>query len=356
MNKTYIKAILVLLALVMVGGSYLYIFKPKQEDTETVTSEADQLEIRKNDLEEKKKHEAEYKQDIENFNKQFDEILAYYPSNLNQENIVMFVKNLNKEEGEDRFHVSGFTMPEPNGFYTLSGEETYECYSGSYPLQYTGSYEGLKAFVDYIMAYSYRMNIDNFNIGYDEAEDQYSGSINMLAYCISGGDRDADIIPINVDVPKGVKNPFLGGEGAPTTGTSSAHDSDNGASIASEHDIQIDLSNANNDATAGIVISGGSADITSAENSVVTVDITIENDKVTYGIGSDTATYDVGASATEIAIYVKSSARVDADDTNGITLNITNNSDKQAYIKVADDDAASPRFKMGSRSGSVKLY
>ena len=358
MNKTYIKAILALLAVVLLGASYLYIFKPKQEDTEAVTAEADSLEARKNDLEQKKAHEAEYKQDIENFNKQFDEILAYYPSNLDQENLVMFVKNLNKEEGsDDYFHVSSVSLGEPKSFYELSGNEGYECFTSTYPLSYSGSYEGLKTYVDYIMAYSYRMNIDTFNISYNVDTGLYLGSINMNAYCISGGGRDSEIFPADVDVPKGVDNPFLGGEGAPTGAVkTSAHDSDNGASIANDHNLQIDLANANNDATAGIIISGGESDITSSDNSVVAVDITVENDEVTYGIGSDTAKYAVSASASEITIYVKSSARVDADDANGITLNVTNNSDKPVFIKVDGDDSASPRFKMGSRSGSVKLY
>ena len=354
MNKTYIKAILVLLAVVMLGASYLYIFKPKQDETETVTAEADQLEIRKQDLESKKAHEAEYKQDIETFNKQFEEILAYYPSDLDQEDMIMFVKNLNKEEGsgEEPFHVSTFSLPTPSSFYTLG--DGYECYTGAYPLSYTGSYEGLKTYVDYLMNYAYRMNISSFSIAYD-GESEYSGSINMNAYCISGGDRDNNIIDYTVDVPKGVENPFIGGEGAPTN-NSSAHDSDNGASIASNHDLKIDLASANNDATAGIIISGGDADVSSEDNSVVAVDITVEEGSVTYAIGSDSSSYTVASDAKEVTIYVQSSARVDADDVNGITLNVTNNSQKPVFIKVADDDSASPRFKMGSRAGSVKLY
>lgn len=358
MNKTYLKAILVLLAIVLLGGSYLYIFKPKHEDAESINKEADELQVRVNDLQEKKAHEAEYKQEIEEFNKKFDEVLAYYPSNLDQENLIMFTKNLNKEDPGLEFHVGSVSLGEATNFYTLSGEEDYECYTASYPISYTGSYEGLKAFVDYIAGFSYRMNIDTFNISRSEQDGQevYSGSVNVNAYYISGGGRDEDIFPADVDVPKGVENPFLGGEGAPSNGTSSAHDSDNGASIASNHDIQIELANANNDATAGIIISGGDNNVTNADNAVATVDISITDDTVTYGIGSDTGSYTIPTNASEITIYVKSSSRVDADDVNGITLNVTNNSEKRTFIKVDGDDNSSPRFKMGSRSGSIKLY
>ena len=57
-----------------------------------------------------------------------------------------------------------------------------------------------------------------------------------------------------------------------------------------------------------------------------------------------------------VTIYVKSSGRVDSNDTNGVNLSIDNQTDLSVYIKVVDDDASSPRFKLGSKTGVVKVY
>ena len=50
------------------------------------------------------------------------------------------------------------------------------------------------------------------------------------------------------------------------------------------------------------------------------------------------------------------SERVDSDDKNGVNVKISNTSVLPVYIKVADDDSSSPRFKLGEKSGTVKVY
>ena len=54
--------------------------------------------------------------------------------------------------------------------------------------------------------------------------------------------------------------------------------------------------------------------------------------------------------------YVESSARVDNGDKNGITLSVSNSTDVPVYVKVADDDKSAPRFALGSKTGTVKVY
>ena len=72
-------------------------------------------------------------------------------------------------------------------------------------------------------------------------------------------------------------------------------------------------------------------------------------------VDGDTVTVDLADGATSFRVYVKSSGRVDSDDSNGIKLNVTNNSDVNVDIKVDGDDSDSPRFSIGSRSGSVSV-
>ena len=44
------------------------------------------------------------------------------------------------------------------------------------------------------------------------------------------------------------------------------------------------------------------------------------------------------------------------DDKNGITLSVSNSTDVPVYVKVADDDKSAPRFALGSKTGTVKVY
>ena len=356
MTKSNIKLLLVILAVAALGLTYMYVFKPNMEDKDNIKAQADGLEAKYNDLQAKKAHEAEYKQQIADNEVEFGEIIAKFPADLNQETEVMFVKSLDKDQGVYQMDIQNASFTQDSVFYTL-GESGYECITNTMPLSYKGSYEGIKDLMVYLMdqdnGFKYRMSVDSVNIAYNEADDTYTGSVNLLQYAIKGEGRTPE--KPDVDVPKGVENPFHGGNGAPVN-TASANDIDNGSSIETSHDIEVTLMNAGNDAGSGIVVSGTSgSEISSSDNAVVDVDVVVGNDSVTYGIGGDTSEVSL-AQDSEVRIFVQSSARVDADDKNGITLNISNTRGVPVYIYVKGDDTASPRFNMGSRDGTVRVY
>lgn len=364
MSKSNIKILLVLATIAVLGLTYMYVFKPNMDEKKSLESEIETLEKKYADLKAQDAKRDEYLAQIEENKAYFNEQISNYPATLDQEISVMFIKGVEKDKGNLQFDVNSVGLGQPSLFYTLSGSTSeeegasgYECYSAKLPIVYEGSYEGLKDFVDYIMAYKYRMNISSFNISYNSADDIYSGSVELNAYCVAGADRVADTVSVNVD--NGVYNPFLGGEGA-VTPTSSSHDSDDGASISADHDILIALNNANNDSTDGIILSAGGSDtyVTSSENSVVDVTITVaEQDgknMVTYAIGD--SSYSMELADDELTVYVESNDRVDSNDTNGVKVNVENSTDVPVYVKVSGDDTTSPRFEIGSKTGVVKVY
>ncbi|MBO5386656.1 MAG: hypothetical protein J6A59_00710 [Lachnospiraceae bacterium] len=366
MSKSNIKILLVLATIAVLGLTYMYVFKPNMDDKKALESEIETLEAKRADLQAQNAHKDEYLAEIEVNKAYFDEVVDYFPATLDQEISVMFIKGVEKDKGNLQFDVNSVGLGQPELFYTLGGTTTeteegtasgYECYAASFPINYEGSYEGLKDFIDYIMAYKYRMNISSFSITYNAQEDTYSGNVQLNAYCVAGADRVADTVSVNVD--NGVYNPFLGGEGA-VAPTSSSHDSDNGDSIVADHDILIALNNANNDSTDGIILSAGGSDtyVTSSDNSVVDVTITVAEEDgknmVTYAIGSDSYTTELADD--ELTVYVESSDRVDSNDTNGVKVKVENSTDVPVYVKVEGDDTTAPRFELGSKTGVVKVY
>lgn len=376
LSKSNIKLILFIVAVAILGLTYLYVFKDNMSDADSIHSEVETLQARYDELMAKQKDRDMYEEKTAEYNKKFAERLSYFPATLDQEISVMFVKGLTKDEGNLQFDVKSVGLGQPQSFYSLSAaasadvsssdsEETdkqdavasgnYECMSAAFPLSYTGSYEGLKDFIDYIMNYKYRMNISSFNISYNSSDDTYSGSVALNAYCITGGGREAD--KVDVDVKEGVSNIFLGGEGAATV-TTSSHDAGAGEDIVNDHDILIGLNNANGDSSDGIIVSAGSNKVSSAANDVETVALSIKDEDgknmVEVTLGDDSYSFELTDS--ELTIYVESSDRVDSDDKNGVKLNVTNGTTVPVYVKVVGDDTSSPRFALGSKTGTVKVY
>lgn len=357
MNKTNIKIIIVLLCILTGAAVYMYVYKPNKAATDEAKSESETLEVRLADLQEKNRHRDEYIEKTAQYYADFDEVVKDFPATLDNELTVMFIKGI-EDNFDQKFLVGNAGLPVPSEFYTLGGSNgSYQCYTRSVPISYTGNYENVKDFIDYIMNYKYRMNIASISISYDAQKDVATGGIQMNQYCVSGEGRTPDTLDLDVDL--GVDNLFIGGDSA-ASNTNFAYDADNGAVIKTTNDIKIVLSSANNDSADGVVVTAGndSTNVTSNAKGEVKINVKVyaEDGKnyATYSI--DDKEYTVELTGTDVKIYVASSKRADGDDTNTAKLNISNSTNLPVFVKVDDDDAASPRFSMGSKTGTVKVY
>lgn len=352
MTESNIKVILVLLSILALGGVYMYVYKGNMEDKKTIEAETEQLDARLADLRAKEANRDVYERETKEYYAAVDEIIADYPATLDQEISVMFFKGI-ADKYEDQFDVSSIGLGAPSLFYTL-GDSGYNCYKSAFPISFQGDYESVQDFLVFVADYKYRMNIDTLNMTYDQEADRVSGSINLYAYCVNGADRTPDTV--EVDVPNGVENLFLGGEGA-AKNTNYAYDTDNGATIKTENDIKITLVNAANDTTDGIIVSGGDKEVTSAANSVEKLEVSVyeEDGKnyVKYVLGDAEGKLEL--TGKDVKIYVDSSDRVDANDKNGIKLTVDNKTGIPVFVKV-DGDAKAERFSVGSKTGTVKVY
>ena len=376
MSDTNKKILLVLGAIAILVLTFVFVIKPKREEIAALESEVSELQARYDDLCEKEKHKDEYIQETADFNEEFDEVVAKYPADLNQESTVMFLKGV---EESNEFVNSSVSMPRDTQFYVLGqgevaadealdfdteeGEDQpYVCSNVQYGISYEGSYDGIKDYLDYIANYKYRMAISSVSITYDteapEPLKECAGSVTLNAYAISGPNRTPD--KPSVDVEEGKDNIFVGD--LVSTSGSGSYDDDSGEAIVSSHNLVMLLNNASNDSTSGIIVASNESNestyVTSADNEVKTIDINITEEDgknyMTYAIGSDEKKVEI--TSTDVTIYVKSSSRVDSKDTNGVKVNIANDTSLSVYIKVVDDDSSEPRFKLEKKSGVVKVY
>lgn len=368
------KILLVILAIGILVAAWFLVISPTREDIKSLSAEVAQLDARLQDLIAKEAMKDTLLAETDEANERFKDELKKYPADLNQETTVMFLKGV---EESNEFVNNTATLPRETQYYVLgngtatddvttdstasAGDAQYICSSIPYEITYSGTYDGLKDYMQYIADYKYRMNISRINIAYDEDEDTATGSLTLNGYAISGPDREPDKVEIT-DVAEG-KNVIFAHEGTGRRTTASSKYAENdGEAIVTNHNIVMLLNNADNDSADGIILAADQTDedtyVSSADNSAVnaTITITSEDGKnyVEYAIGSDS--YKAEVKTEDVTIYVNSSARVGNDDKNGVNVSIDNQTELPVVFKVKDDDASNPRFKVTKKTGSVTIF
>ena len=377
MKKSDLIALMLLVTVLCGIGAYYFGYRGCKPRMDELDNEIAELQARYDDLKAKEAKRDWYIEETKRLKQEFEEELTIYPADLNQESTVIYLKGT--EEMYDTFKNINVGLPQEASFYTIGASATanetgdivandnqvttepYVCTKCEYPINFTASYEQLKDYLDYVAEYKYRMNISQINMSYNPDTDLLIGSLSLDAYAISGPDRVPDV-PVVDEQPQGVENIFLGGEGAVVSADASKYADNNGADIIGTHNLIILLNNAANDAASGVIVASDESDektYVSFDNNEVaqaTVSIYTESGKsfIKYEIGDES--HETEILTSDVTIYVKSSERVDSDDKNGVNVSINNTSGLPVYVKVVDDDSSSPRFKVGQKSGSVKIY
>lgn len=391
MNETYKKLILLGASVLIVLGAWFLGIKPIRENTKSIQSEVKNLTNHYNDLLSKEVNREQYKKDTEANRAMFDEKLGEFPSNLNQEYQLTFVQGIRNNPDIDYNVIAQGMQPEA-AFYALGGSnsegvvategdatategdaaategdaaatqeaasEGYQCYSSTMTFNYTGSYSGVKGFVNYVAAYPYRMTIDSVSVSKSEdAEDLYTGSMSVNIFCIKGNGREENMdVDYLDDIETGSDNLFTGGSAA---GIVSKFAEDNGESIKSDYDLYAAVNPTSSDTSGKIVgLRSGGTNVTSDKNETEAITVTVskegENYVVQYGIGAEKQSqeFDPGE---DLTMLIQSSELKDDSDSNAITLSLENTTDKTLYVKVVDDATAN-RVKITNRAGSVIVY
>lgn len=378
--------ILVFLGIIVIVAAYFLGVSPMLEEKEKIDKEVTALQSRYNELQQKKDRQAEYEEGIKLFNEKFDEKLNQFPATLNQEYTIEFVEGIRQAYDfnaktlslgkPDQFYILGSSIataeaeegtesteaPAPEATEPVIDDSTYVCYTAAFPITYEGSYEGIKNVLNYVAGYRYRMTVDTTNISYDVSTDTYSGDIMLTCYSISGPDRSDD--KLDIDVETGVPNIFssrTGESGNPASASLTKYDANNGADIATKHDLYVMLNPADSDVSAKSIGQDGksASQVTSSANDeeTLTIEFYAKDGKnyVKYTLGDKSYEAEI-TSGDDAKVYVASTARTGADDKSAVKVTISNTMSIPVYVKVDGDDAASPRFNVTSRSGQVKVY
>lgn len=267
MTKGQRNLLLFLLGVIIIFVPIRFIALGNFDDRKEIVSEKDERQVYYNDLKAKDENREQYIKDTEDYKQEYETILAEFPSEIYQENTIMYLQGI-KDEYE--FQFPSVTMGEEELFYTLgtgavgdvtldssaasgstaatsttteaattgtesatganadatvadaaAGENNYNCYSASFPVTYAGSYKSIKDVIDYIESSDFRMTVDSVSIQFDEETGDYTGDMSFTSYAVNGGDRTTDQVDVNVQTGK--DNIF----GNPTVRTQTTTTTDN---------------------------------------------------------------------------------------------------------------------------------
>ena len=100
MSKDTRLGIILLLVLLAVGfplATFFFFYKPKKEEVDSLKATNSTLQARLDDLKAKESKKAQLEEETKQFEQSFNDELANYPADLNQETAVMFMKGTEVE-------------------------------------------------------------------------------------------------------------------------------------------------------------------------------------------------------------------------------------------------------------------
>lgn len=225
--------LLFLLGIAIIVVPIRFIAMNNFDEKKKIDSQKNERQTYYNDLKAKDNNRQQYIDDTAFYKASYEEVLSQFPSEIYQDNTIMYLQGIKDEYKLDFLTVG---MGEETLFYTLGsgaagdvsldaapaeGTETpatdengelvattdgYNCYLATFPVTYTGDYNDIKSVIDYIKNGDFRMTLDEISISFNENEGYYEGNLTFTSYAVNGDDRTTDHADVNVQT--GTNNIF----------------------------------------------------------------------------------------------------------------------------------------------------
>lgn len=208
-NQKYVEVGLIVVMALVIYLAYSFGYQNYVEKAKTTETECDTIQSQINDLTAKSAMKSEWEQQIEESDSIIDAILAKYgPGNTPEKSLVMVV-DLCKKIG---CSVSSVSFGENNLIYESTVLDENEVpknklYKSSLSLSVSAGYTQMKKIMDYINSNPERMNVDSFNLSYDQATGKLSAGIIMNLFAVEDANHHY-VAPVIEDIEIGNENLF----------------------------------------------------------------------------------------------------------------------------------------------------
>lgn len=182
--------------------SYLYVYSPCIEKKETYNSEIDVLDSLISDRQEKISREEQMENEISAFKETREQILQYFPADIEAEDDLLFCKEIENLTG---FYFTTKGIFESPIIFYADNTSSLVGYTRVCGYEFASTYSAFKQMVDYINYYKYRRAITDLKVEYDSGI--LSGAMVVNEYYIVGGGNEY-VSPYIPSVEPGNDNPF----------------------------------------------------------------------------------------------------------------------------------------------------
>lgn len=294
-----------------------------------------------------------------------DELKNYYmdvsskiPPNQDEKFSIMDAYNISKALGTNLGDL--VISKRESADFTMDKKKIDKAYNYTLKLNWSLSYENFKKLLSYSKEYETAYTVDSLTAVPDK-NGMIDTSIEMKFYGFD--DSDAPVRPWNSpDIGIGKSDIFSSAISA-----SSYQKSESDLSyIDSSKDFLVLLSTLNSPTSAITVEkSGKGIDIFGSNKSVETIDINLKGSdgKYTYSMATEANSYPKNGgfegftpTSEGIIIHVASTPRKYADDKNRAILNVHNNTDKNVYVYITNDDEKLPRVAVVKDGQGIYVY
>lgn len=373
------KLILLLIIAIIVFLPYFFFIQPTLEKNSVLTIRLDELRATKTQLDQWAANASTYREEMEEMERNTQEIFGKFPSELPQEATILFIQETERQvpillyqigfgedvaaqitsEAEEEAireveEATGMESDEAileDTTTSTSLGDGLESTSTTTQIAFRTTYEGFKEFLNYVMTYKDRIVIYDLDASYSEEMQVVNGSFAMIQYAISGPGQEAvQVTP--PDMMKGTGNIFMEASGS---------FSDTVEAEPSDFFVLLNQPDAANDAK----VVGRSNDVeqttylVSDDNNEQEITILFEGEDgeytADYSIGNDSHEGDeiVFNKTGPIYLEIISSPRQDEDDDVAASFNIINRTDQAVYFSRSGDDPDNPRVNIMGVTGSV---
>lgn len=199
------KIIVVIIIVAVIVLPILLVIKPYKEKQEAIDKEIADLTERYEYLLELEANRPTYEKEIEDYNGMRDTIINGYAEGIRQENVIMFLRGLEKKIPVfmETLSFTGNTItPISAGVTQEDGTVTgaIDAVKTQTSVSYECEYEDIKTFLQLILNNSDRMVVSAVDISYDSATGKVSGMFVLDQFAITGEGREleaADIPAMN---------------------------------------------------------------------------------------------------------------------------------------------------------------
>ena len=197
------KLILFVLLAAIIALPIVFYIKPKKENIDSNTQRLADLEVRFQELKALDEKRPDYEAAIENYAKERTEMIANYATGILQENTIMFLRGIEISEHPIYMTLLQFGEIEETPVTTDSVDEEGNLVEGLTAKKYVttvnfhGSYEDIKYFLDYIFNNEDKMLIQSINMKVNQKNNRLEGTFVLEQYAVTGEGRSLDSVKVD---------------------------------------------------------------------------------------------------------------------------------------------------------------